>query len=156
MNEELKTWLGNTLNDPVASILLKYSNLTKTQFESILIDLATENLSINGLKYEEKAKIRSKAVSRGSFNRSLTQARKNIISSIYTVLLLSYIGLLTGSVFEEYETLAERLRDYVTLYATYAQNPKAQTNLLTRIERQLFDAVQKLAKPKELKPHKTL
>jgi len=156
MNEELKTWLGNTLNDPVASILLKYSNLTKTQFESILIDLATENLSINGLKYEEKAKIRSKAVSRGSFNRSLTQARKNIISSIYTVLLLSYTRLLTGSVFEEYETLAERLRDYVTLYATYAQNPKAQTNLLTRIERQLFDAVQKLAKPKELKPHKTL
>jgi len=156
MNEELKTWLGNTLNDPVASILLKYSNLTKTQFESILIDLATENLSINGLKYEEKAKIRSKAVSRGSFNRSLTQARKNIISSIYTVLLLSYTRLLTGSVFEEYETLAERLRDYLTLYATYAQNPKAQTNLLTRIERQLFDAVQKLAKPKELKPHKTL
>ena len=156
MNEELKTWLGNTLNDPVASILLKYSNLTKTQFESILIDLATENLSINGLKYEEKAKIRSKAVSRGSFNRSLTQARKNIIASIYTVLLISYIGLLTGSVFEEYETLAERLRDYLTLYATYAQNPKAQTNLLTRIERQLFDAVQKLAKPKELKPHKTL
>ena len=156
MNEELKTWLGNALNDPVASILLKYSNLTKTQFESILIDLATENLSINGLKYEEKAKIRSKAVSRGSFNRSLSQARKNIIASIYTVLLLSYIGLLRGSVFEEYEILAERLRDYMTLYTSYAEDPRAQTNLLKNIERELFEVVEKLAKPKELKPPKTM
>ena len=156
MNEELKTWLGNALNDPIASILLKYSNLTKTQFESILIDLATENLSINGLKYEEKAKIRSKAVSRGSFNRSLSQARKNIIASIYTVLLLSYIGLLRGSVFEEYEILAERLRDYMTLYTSYAEDPRAQTNLLKNIERELFEVVEKLAKPKELKPPKTM
>jgi len=156
MDEELKVWLGSALNDPVASILLKYSNLTKTQFESILIDLATENLSINGLKYEEKAKIRSKAVSRGSFNRSLSQARKNIIASIYTVLLLSYIGLLRGSVFEEYEILAERLRDYMTLYTSYAEDPRAQTNLLKNIERELFEVVEKLAKPKELKPPKTM
>ena len=156
MNEELKTWLGNALNDPIASTLLKYSNLTKTQFESLLIDLATENLSINGLKYEEKAKIRSKAVSRGSFNRSLSQARKNIIASIYTVLLLSYIGLLRGSVFEEYEILAERLRDYMTLYTSYAEDPRAQTNLLKNIERELFEVVEKLAKPKELKPPKTM
>ena len=156
MDEELKTWLGDVLNDPITSILLKYSNLTKTQFESLVIDLATENLSINGLKYEEKAKVRSKTVSRGSFNRSLSQARKNIIASIYTVLLLSYVGLLRGSVFEEYETLAGRLQDYTALYTTYAQNRGAQTNLIRNIERELFEAVEKLAKPKVLRPPKIL
>lgn len=152
MYEEMKKWLKDTLNDPIISILLKYSNLTKVQFESVLIDLAAENLSTNRLGYEDKAKMRINKVSRGAFNRSLDQARKNIISSIYTVLLLSYVGLFKGPPFEDYETLAEKLREYTSLYKTYSKEGlEAQSNLLYKIERELFDGIEKLAKPRRLK-----
>ena len=119
MHEEMKKWLEETLKDPLVSILLKNSNLTKIQFESVLIDLAAENLSTNRLKYEDRAKMRIDNVSRGAFNRSLNQARKNIISAVYTVLLLSYVGLFKGPPFDDYETLAEKLREYTSLYRTY-------------------------------------
>jgi hypothetical protein len=152
MDEDVKTWLKDTLNDPVASILLKQSNLTRTQFETIIIDLISEYPSSDGLKYEDKAKIREKKVSRGAFNRSLNQARKNIISSVYTLLLLSYLGLFRGPLFEDYENLADKLREYTDLYTKYREAPKTQANLLSNIEKELFEGIEKLAKPKVLKP----
>lgn len=152
MYKELKEWLKSTLNDPIVSLLLRYSNLTKIQFESVIIDLVADNLSKKRLKYEDKGKIRLKMVSRGAFNRSLRQARTNIISSIYTVLLLSYIGLLQGSPFEEYESLAEKLREYNKLYRSYEKlGTIAQRKLLDNIERELFKGVEKLSNPKSLK-----
>jgi hypothetical protein len=152
MDEDIKTWLNEVLNDPVASILLKYSNLTKTQFETVIIDLITEHPSTNGLRYEDKANMRERKVSRGAFNRSLNQARKNIISSVYTVLLLSYIGLFSGPLFEDYENLAEKLREYTALHRTYEDNPRARANLLLNIEKELLEGIEKLAKPGVLKP----
>lgn len=151
MDEDIKTWLDNILKDPVASILLKYSNLTKTQFETVIIDLITEDPSTEGLKYEDKAKMREKKTSRGAFNRSLNQARNNIISSVYTVLLLSYIGLFTGPLFEDYENLAAKLREYATLHKTYEGSPRARANLLLNIEKELFEGIEKLSKPRVLK-----
>ena len=152
MHEEMKKWLEETLKDPLVSILLKNSNLTKIQFESVLIDLAAENLSTNRLKYEDKAKMRIDNVSRGAFNRSLNQARKNIISAIYTVLLLSYVGLFKGPPFDDYEILAEKLREYTSLYRTYSKEGlEAQSNLLYKIERELFEGIESLAKPRRLK-----
>lgn len=151
MNEEIKTWLNDIFKDPVTLILLKYSNLTRIQFESILIDLASDNASVNLLRYEDKAKIRSKEVSRGSYNRSLKQARNNIISSIYTILLFSYVGLFIGPVFEDYENLAEKLREYMSLYKSYINSPRTQKDLLLNIEKELLDGIERLAKPKVLK-----
>lgn len=152
MYEEMKTWLKDALNDPIASILLKYSNLTKVQFESLLIDLAVENIPTNKLRYEDKAKIRTNSVSRGAFNRSLDQARKNIISSIYTLLLLSYVGLLKGPPFEDYEIIAEKLREYRLIYKTHSnEEPSTQSNLLFKIERELFEGIEKLSKPSNIK-----
>jgi len=152
MDEDIKTWLRDTLNDPVASILLKHSNLTRTQFETIIIDLISEYPSADAFRYEDKAKIREKKVSRGAFNRSLNQARKNIISSVYTLLLLSYVGLFRGLLFEDYENLAEKLRQYTDLYTKYREAPKTQANLLLNIEKELFEGIERLAKPKVLKP----
>lgn len=152
MYEEIKKWLKYTLNDPLVSILLKDSNLTKIQFESVLIDLVAENLSTNGLRYEDKAKMRINNVSRGAFNRSLNQARKNIISSIYTILLLSYVGLFKGPPFEDYETLSEKLQEFTSLYRTYNnEGSRVQSNLLSKIERELFEGIENLAKPRRLK-----
>ena len=66
-------WLNGALNDPIVNILAKNSQLTKTQLETLLIDILAENISGKTLNYDEKAKLRltRAKISRGSFNRTL-------------------------------------------------------------------------------------
>ena len=106
VENELQKMVNSSFRDPIASILLKNSNLTKIQYKSLLIDYFTNNMSNNMLTYENKTVYRSKKVSRGSFSRTLSQARKNIISSIYTILLLNYIGIYDTLPFDDYKNLA--------------------------------------------------
>ncbi|MEM2522908.1 MAG: hypothetical protein QXW82_07155, partial [Candidatus Bathyarchaeia archaeon] len=86
LKDIVQQWLKKSLEDPIIKILAKNSHLTKIQLETLLIDVLAENISGKPLKYEEKAKLRlTKAkLSRGAFNRTLKQAEKNIIKSIYT------------------------------------------------------------------------
>ena len=132
------------------AILLKNSNLTKIQYESLLIDYFTDNMSENVLTYENKAIYRSKKVSRGSFSRTLSQARKNIISSIYTILLLSYVGIYDTYPFDEYKNLAEKLSEYTSL--AYDQDSSESRSRIHKIERELAKGIRSLAEPKRLKP----
>ena len=88
----VQLWLINSLNDPLVKILLKNSHLTKIQLETLLIDILAENISNKPLKYEEKARFRLERakISRGAFNRTLSQAKQNTIKSIYTIIILGY------------------------------------------------------------------
>ena len=147
--EDLTKFIDRTFKDHVAGILLKHSNLTKIQYESLIIDLITEKISEINLTYTEKALLRSKNVSRGSFSRTLSQARKNIISSIYTILLLSYIGIFEDAPFDEYLILSEKLREYVKIIQE-ADSTHAR-NILKRIERELAEGIKRLSEPGGLK-----
>ena len=95
LKDSIQIWLNGALADPIVEILAKNSQLTKTQLETFLIDVLAENMSDKQLKYDEKANLRlTKAkISRGSFNRTLKQSKENVIKSIYTVLLLGYLGV---------------------------------------------------------------
>ena len=141
--------LDRSFKDPIMVILLKNSNLTKTQYESLLIDYITDNMTDNILTYENKAIYRSKKVSRGSFSRTLSQARKNIISSIYTILLLSYVGIYDTYPFEEYKNLAEKLSEYTSL--TQDQEDLKSQVRIRRLEIELAEGIRSLAEPKQLK-----
>jgi hypothetical protein len=71
-----------------ANFLLKNSNLTDAQLDTILASETEGNLQFkSGLR--EKGR-----VSKGSFARSLMQARDNVRSSIYTFFLLAYLDLI--------------------------------------------------------------
>ena len=96
-------------------ILAKNSQLTKTQLETLLIDILAENISGKQLKYDEKANLRlTKAkISRGSFNRTLKQSKENVIKSIYTVLLLGYLGVFDSTTLDPYLEIANKLHEYV-------------------------------------------
>ncbi len=115
LKEGVQAWLNGALNDPVTKILAKNSQLTKTQLETLLIDILAENISGKQLKYDEKANLRlTKAkISRGSFNRTLKQSKENVIKSIYTVLLLGYLGVFETTTLDPYLEIANKLRDYV-------------------------------------------
>ena len=147
--EDIKIFVDRSFKDPVTGILLKYSNLTKIQFETLIIDLISDNISDIGITYKDKAILRSKKVSRGSFSRTLAQARGNIVSSIYTILLLSYIGFFEEAPFEEYHHLSSKLKEYVKILQNSGQS--LTRDVLIRIERVLVEGIRRLSEPRNLK-----
>jgi len=149
MENELQNMIDRSFKDQITAILLKNSNLTKIQYESLLIDYFTDNMSDNIITYDNKAIYRSKKVSRGSFSRTLSQARMNIISSIYTILLLSYVGIYDTYPFEEYKNLAEKLSEYSSLMQD--QDSHESRSRIRRIEVELANGIRSLAQPKQLK-----
>jgi hypothetical protein len=118
LKEGVQPWLISSLNDPITQILSQNSHLTRTQLETLLIDILSENIAGKMLKYDEKARLRlTKAkISRGAFNRTLKQAKENVIKSIYTVLLLGYLGVFESTTLDPYLEIANKLRDYLEAY----------------------------------------
>jgi hypothetical protein len=115
LKDGVQAWLNGALSDPIVQILAKNSQLTKTQLETLLIDVLAENLSDKHLKYDEKASLRlTKAkISRGAFNRTLKQSKENVIKSVYTVLLLGYLGVFESTKLDPYIEIANKLHEYV-------------------------------------------
>ncbi len=148
-SEEYQKIVEKTFQDPITDILLKNSNLTRIQFETIVIDMLTDIISENKLSFDEKILFRSEKVSRGSFSRSLSQARKNLISSMFTIVLFSYLGVFDERPFDEYYILAERLREYTTMIES--EGSEVSKTDLKRFEKELIDGISKLAKPTSIK-----
>ncbi len=127
--ELIQKWLIGSTTDPIIKILAKNSHLTRTQLETLLIDFLGPNIAGKALTNEEKALLRlTKAgISRGAFNHTLKQARKNIIKSIYTIILLGYLGVFEDSRLDPYLEAATKLKDYVAAY----QNAVSGNDLAT-------------------------
>jgi ABC-type microcin C transport system duplicated ATPase subunit YejF len=143
----------SSLNDPVAQILAKNSHLTKTQLETLLIDILSENAAGKSLKYDEKARLRlTKAkISRGSFNRTLKQAKQNVIKAIYTVLLLGYLGIFENSTLNPYLEIGNKLHEYIEAYKSIS-NKTEQLKIMEMLRDELETRLKQLAKasPEEL------
>lgn len=147
---ELQKLIDRAYKDPIASILLKNSHITITQYETLVIEYLTNIASDTEIPFKDKARYRGKKVSRGSFSRTLAQARGNIISSIYTILLLAYIGVFDTVPFDDYRNLAEKLSEYNQLI-DISDDPQS-LQLLRRIERELAEGIKKLSEPRSLAP----
>ena len=114
LRESVHVWLLGSINDPIAKIIAGNSHLTKTQLETLLIDVLSETIANKPLKYGEKASMRlTKAkLSRGAFNRTLKQAKENVTKSIFTVLLLGYLGIFDTTTLDPYLEIANKLHSY--------------------------------------------
>ncbi|MEM2335461.1 MAG: hypothetical protein QXZ64_03915 [Candidatus Bathyarchaeia archaeon] len=151
--EEIQMWLTSLNKDPIFKILLKNSNLTKVQAETFLIDILAEKIVNKKLVYEEKAKLRllKAGVSRGSFNRTLAQARKNIIKSIYTVILLGYLGIFDDPRLEPYIEIANKIRAYNEKYREILESGKIeedQIKILQTLQNEIEKMLFHLSKPR--------
>lgn len=152
LKEGVQAWLNGALSDPIVQILAKNSQLTKTQLETLLIDILAENLSDKQLKYDEKARLRlTKAkISRGSFNRTLRQSKENVIKSVYTVLLLGYLGVFESTKLDPYLEIGNKLHEYVEahdLASEGKENPKERLKLIEIIREELESSLKKLSNP---------
>jgi hypothetical protein len=136
LKQGVQTWINASLSDPIANILAKSSHLTKTQLETLLIDVLAESISGKQLKYDEKALLRlTKAkISRGAFNRTLMQAKTNVIKSIYTVLLLGYLGVFEATTLDPYLEIANKLHTYLEAHKSMLNTDEDRDNQLRIIE----------------------
>ena len=153
LKEGVQAWLNGALNDPIVKILAKNSQLTKIQLETFLIDVLAENISDKQLNYDEKAALRlTKAkISRGSFNRTLKQSKENVIKSLYTVLLLGYLGVFESSTLDPYLEIANKLHDYVEAYQDMPGKEKEikdHLHVIEIIREELEISLKRLSSPK--------
>ncbi len=154
LKEGVQTWLMGSLNDPIVKIIANNSHLSPTQLETLLIDVLSENIAGKQLKYDEKARLRlTKAkISRGSFNRTLKQAKENVIKSIYTVLLLGYLGIFENTTLDPYLEIANKLHDYLEAYKDIP-NKGAELNdhikVIEMIREELETSLKHLSNPSE-------
>jgi hypothetical protein len=106
------------IKEPILQKLLSGSVLSEAQLETLLIDLIVEDAVGSHITYEDKASYRqrkgsrARGVSRGAFNRTLKQARRNVTRSLYTMLLLTYLGFFELNIFRPFEEVASRIGDY--------------------------------------------
>ncbi|MGA3288738.1 MAG: hypothetical protein ABSD42_00665 [Candidatus Bathyarchaeia archaeon] len=154
LKDGVQAWLNGALNDPIVKILAKNSQLTKTQLETLLIDILAENISGKQLKYDEKANLRlTKAkISRGSFNRTLKQSKENVIKSIYTILLLGYLGVFDSTTLDPYLEIANKLHEYVEAHQEIPDKDEELKNHLKVIEiirEELETSLKRLSSPSE-------
>ncbi len=110
--ETVHSSIKETLQDRLAAKLLERSNLTRAQFETLLVDQLGSEMANKRLTREEMTHLRrsSGKISRGAFHRTLQQARSNISESVHTILLLGYSGLLESPSLAPYLEASERLR----------------------------------------------
>jgi len=82
-------------NDPIVSFLLEKSSLTPAQLDTLMANHVEGDL---GKKTSSRER---NTVSKGAFVRSLKQAEENVQASIYSLLLIVYLGLIPQEKFDQ-------------------------------------------------------
>jgi len=133
------------LTDPVARLLLVNSNLTRPQFETLLIDHLWRQLSdrIDDLPCKQALRSGKRRISRGAFNRTLIQGRNNVVRSIYTLFLLGYVGLFDSPKLEPFIEVADQIRTFIDAKSASPTTPSRET--LGLLAQSLDDVLRKLA-----------
>ena len=161
---ETRSWTRRMLGDPITKLLADHSNLTPVQLETLVIDYLMDGFSGKQLDYETKATLREvkpayqrqKGVSRGAFNRSLAQARKNVTKSIFTLVLLGYLGLFDTPSLKRYQDLSDNIRSFAREYDKIATTKEKPTdthiNTLKQAQERILKLIETLAQPVALKP----
>jgi hypothetical protein len=110
--EKARLLLDETLQDRILTALLFRSNLTKAQFETLLVDQLGHDMANKRLTRDDMTELRRKhrGISRGAFNRTLRQARENVVEAIHTILLLGYSGLTESPSVAPFIEASERLK----------------------------------------------
>jgi len=150
VKERLQKWLARSIDDPIVKILAKNSNLTKAQLETLLIDFLAANIAEKPLRNEDKARLRlaKSGISRGAFNRTLKQARKNVIQSMYTIILLGYLGIFNNTRLDPYLEAASKLQHFLSAYREILFNDKLaeeQLRIVGMLREELESSLERLS-----------
>ena len=134
--------IRNLIQDPVTKALLENSQLTISQLETLLADSLYAGI---GLRKSQRRRYRplKGQISRGSYNRTLIQAQTNVIRSIYTILLLGYLGLFDSATLQPFLELSDSIDSYVNEFRRTADNDRSA---IEQLNARLLEFVSALAK----------
>lgn len=128
--KNIQQYINDIINNPFVELLLNKCHLTKIQLETVLIDILFDDVSQKQNLYDLKAQLRLKGpISRGSFNRSLKQAKINILKSIITIILLQYLNVLEQGSLNSFIEISNRLSSYIESYKNDIQNSDKKLNI---------------------------
>jgi len=144
---EARESIQKIVSERVTRLLLNHRHLSLVQLETLLAD------SISSEKTSKKSQRRlfrptGKTASRGAYNRTLIQAQNNVIRSIYTILLMGYIGLFDTSGLQPFLELSDNLQTYIGEIRT-AQPYDALA--LEQLRGRLWEAISSLARRESFK-----
>jgi len=151
MISEVRESIRDILRDPVTKLLLEHSQLTLGQLETLLADtVSIENAVAKGLRRLFRP---SKGrISRGAFNRTLLQAQKNVIRSIYTLLLLGYVGMFDSVALQPFIELADAVQSYVQEARQASQGPSTiSPDTLRQLKLRLSESISALGRRQSFK-----
>ena len=78
-------------DDEIGNFLMKNVKLSKVQLDTLLITIADkQEISLNKMILKRDNRV----VSKGSFNRTLKQAKKNVEISLFTIIALEYFSII--------------------------------------------------------------
>jgi hypothetical protein len=144
---ESRESIQETVNDPMSRLLLDSSHLTLTQLETLLADsISNEKTSKKGQRRLFRPSGRS--ISRGSYNRTLIQAQNNVIRSIYTILLLGYVGLFDTPALQPFLELSDNLQGYLEELNAIPNNKLSPVN---QLKAKIWETVSALARRQSFK-----
>ena len=145
--EETRASVKSILKDPIVSRLLSRSNLTRAQFETLLVDQLGHDMANKRLTRNEMAQLmrNTKGISRGALNRTLRQSRENISEAIHTILLLGYGGLIDTPSLAPFVEASELLKSQITQFTELAkEDPRLYRQRIDTLIEDLEEAFQAL------------
>jgi len=147
MVSEARSSIRETLTDPVTRLLLRSSQLTLPQLETLLADsLSSER---GALKAQRRLfRPSGKRVSRGAYNRTLIQGQNNVVRSIYTILLLGYVGLFDTPSLQPFTELSDTIQGYIQEAKRSSQTDR---EAIEQLNQRLLEGISALAKRQSFK-----
>jgi hypothetical protein len=145
MVSDARESIRTQIRDPVTKLLLANSQLSSAQIETLLADSLSTDIKKGKRSLFRPSKTR---ISRGSYNRTLLQAQNNVIRSIYTVLLLGYVGLFDSAALQPFIELSDTIQSYV--HESRTNFPPDRT-ALEQLNQRLLESISALAKRQSFK-----
>jgi len=123
--------------------------LTRKQFESLIIDFSLEKMLDDNLTMRHKTRLRTdrENLSRGAFLRTLSQAKMNVVRSLYTIFLLGYVGILDSLEFEPFIEISQRIKSHVENLEK-EEDEENYTKAIKVLSDELRELIDNLAKSK--------
>ncbi|MBN1328563.1 MAG: hypothetical protein JXA54_03730 [Candidatus Heimdallarchaeota archaeon] len=125
----------------------EWTNLTKTQLETLIIDIIADEVN-EELTYLEKGEIR--AVTKRSFYRTLEQARLNLIRAIFTIMIASVLNIIDSPRLSDFNNLSQNFLDLITVSKLDDQTPEEKEKWINVYTKMIFENVKKLKRQSAL------
>ncbi|NHK31993.1 MAG: DUF134 domain-containing protein [Asgard group archaeon] len=156
--KNIKQRAKEIMNDPIIKLFYpedkketkgtkEWTNLTKTQLETLVIDIIADEIN-SDLSYLERAKIRG--ITKRSFYGSLEQARLNLIRAIFTIMVAAVLNIIDSPRLADYNELSQNFRDLITINKLEDQSPEEKEKWIKVYTKMIFDNVQRLKKQSAL------